>query len=140
MEGPSEQHARIVGGNSYQWSSPSIWKKKEYFTNSLRHTPQQNGVAERANHTVAEAARAMLQSASMTNGFWECAVATATHVRNHAPSRVNEYQSPHEQLLGQKPDLSYLWTFGCLAYAHTMTNQTKSDATSQKLVFVGYNC
>ena len=103
------------------------------------HTPQQNGVAKRTNCTVAEAARAMLQSARMTNGFWECAVATATHVRNRAPTRVNEYKSPHERLHGQKPDLSYLRTFGCLAYAHTTTHQTKFDPMSQKLVFIGYN-
>ena len=72
------------------------------------HTPQQNGVAERANCTVAEAARAMLQGASMTNGFWECAVSTAVHVRNRAPSRANDYMSPHERLFGSAPDLSYL--------------------------------
>jgi len=55
------------------------------------HTPQQNNVAEHANRTVAEAAQAMLQSAGMSNGFWECAVSTAIHVCNRAPSRVNNY-------------------------------------------------
>jgi len=46
------------------------------------HTPQQNGVVERVNWTVAEAARAMLQAAGMSPGFWEFAVATTVHVRN----------------------------------------------------------
>ena len=46
------------------------------------HTPQQNGTAKRANRTIAGAACAMLHSASMTNGFWECAVAIVVHVRN----------------------------------------------------------
>ena len=72
------------------------------------HTPQQNGVAERANRTIAEAARAMLQSAGMTNGFWECAVSTAIHVHNRAPSRATNYASPHECLQKEKPDISYL--------------------------------
>ena len=49
---------------------------------TVPRTPQQNGVAERANCTVAEAARAMLQAAGMSPGFWEFAVATAVHVRN----------------------------------------------------------
>ena len=82
------------------------------------HTPQQNGVAERTNRTVASTARALLQTAGMTNGFWECAIATAVHARNRAPSRVNKYTSPHEKLFGQRPDLSYLRVFGCLAYRH----------------------
>ena len=85
------------------------------------HTLQQNGVVERANRTMAEAAQAMLQSTGMSQGFWECAVAIAVHVRNCAPSCVTGNVSPHEQLFGQPPDLSYLHIFGCLAYAHTMT-------------------
>ena len=103
------------------------------------HTPQQNGIAERANRTIAEAARAMLQAAGMSPGFWEFAVGTAVHVRNRAPSRVTGYTSPHERMFRKTPDLTYLRTFGCLAYAHTTTQRTKYDPTSQKLVFVGYD-
>ena len=102
------------------------------------HSPQQNGVAERANRTIAEAARSMLQGAGMTNGFWECAVSTAVHVRNRALSRANDYASPHERLFGNPPDISYLRVFGCLAYRHITTMRTKLDATSERLVFVGY--
>ena len=102
------------------------------------HTPQQNGVAERANRTVASAARALLQTAGMTNNFWECAISTAAHARNRAPSRVNDYVSPHERLFGQQPDLSYLRVFGCLAYRHITSTRKKFDATSERLIFVGY--
>lgn len=81
----------------------------------------------------------MLQRAGMSHGFWESAVATATHVRNRAPSCATNYISPHERLLGCPPDLSYLRTFGCLAYAHTTTQRTKFDPTSKKFVFIGYD-
>ena len=91
-----------------------------------------------ANRTIAEAARSMLQGAGMTNGFWECAVSTAVHVRNRAPSRANDYVSPHERLFGNIPDLSYLRVFGCLAYWHITTMRTKLEPTSERLVFVGY--
>ena len=47
--------------------------------------------------------------------------------------------SPHEWLIKQPPDLSYLHIFGCLTYAHTMTQQSKFNPTSQKLVFIGYD-
>ena len=102
------------------------------------YTPQQNGVAERANRTIVGAARALLQSAGMSNMFWESAISTAVHVRNRAPSRVNNYVSPHEKLFGQAPDISYLRTFGCLAYRHVTETRTKFDPTSECLVFTGY--
>ena len=68
----------------------------------------------------------MLQAAGMSPGFWEFAVATAVHVRNRAPSQVIGYVSPHERLLKSTLDLSYLHTFGCLAYAHTPLHSEQS--------------
>ena len=61
-----------------------------------------------------EVARVMMQTAGMSTGFWEFAVATATHFRNLAPSRANSYDSSHEQLFKTSPDLAYLWIFDCL--------------------------
>ena len=72
------------------------------------------------------------------NQFWECAVSTAVHARNRAPSRVNDYLSPHERLFGQPPDLLHLCVFGCLAYRHITSARRKFDATSERLIFVGY--
>jgi len=103
------------------------------------HTPQQNSVVEHVNQTVTEAAWVMLQVTGMSPGFWEFSVATAVHIWNRAPSLVTGYVSPHEHLLKSALDLSYLQTFGCLAYAHTNTQWTKYDPTSRKLVFIGYN-
>ena len=85
------------------------------------HILQQNGVAEQANHTVAKATQAILQAAGMSLGFWEFAVATAVHIQNQAPSWVVGYVPSHEHLLKLALDLSYLYTFGCLAYTHTTT-------------------
>ena len=47
---------------------------------TVPHTLQQNGVAGRANQTMAEATQTMLQSAGMSQGFWQCPVATAVHI------------------------------------------------------------
>ena len=102
------------------------------------NTPQQNGIAERANRTIDGAACAMLQSVGMANTFWGCAVATTIHVRNRAPSRTNNYVSPHETLFGHPPDLSSLHVFGCLAYQHITQPRHKFDPTSERLVFMGY--
>ena len=44
------------------------------------HTPQQNGVAERKNQTLVEAARSMLKDANLGSKFWAEAVHTAAYL------------------------------------------------------------
>ena len=46
------------------------------------HSPQQNGVSERMNRTLMEAARSMLTHAGLSNAYWAGAVATAAYLRN----------------------------------------------------------
>ncbi|GJT87601.1 ribonuclease H-like domain-containing protein [Tanacetum coccineum] len=53
--------------------------KREY---SNARTPQQNGVAERKNKTLIEAARTMLADSFLPNTFWAKAVSTACYVLN----------------------------------------------------------
>ncbi|GJZ79165.1 putative ribonuclease H-like domain-containing protein [Tanacetum coccineum] len=53
--------------------------KREY---SNARTPQQNGVAERKNKTLIEAARTMLADSFLPNTFWAEAVSTACYVLN----------------------------------------------------------
>ena len=49
---------------------------------SAARTPQQNGVVERKNRTLIEAARTMLLDAKMPTCFWGEAVSTACYVQN----------------------------------------------------------
>ena len=49
---------------------------------SAPYTPQQNGLAERMNQTLIGGARAMLQHAGLSKGFWAEALNVATHVFN----------------------------------------------------------
>ncbi|GKA69342.1 retrovirus-related pol polyprotein from transposon TNT 1-94 [Tanacetum coccineum] len=51
--------------------------KREY---SVARTPQQNGVAERRNRTLIEAARTMLTDSKLPTTFWAEAVSTACYV------------------------------------------------------------
>ncbi|GKA22727.1 putative ribonuclease H-like domain-containing protein [Tanacetum coccineum] len=53
--------------------------KREY---SVARTPQQNGVAERRNRTLIEAARTMLADSKLPTTFWAEAVSTACYVHN----------------------------------------------------------
>nr|GEX47487.1 ribonuclease H-like domain-containing protein [Tanacetum cinerariifolium] len=53
--------------------------KKEF---SVPRTPQQNGIAERKNRTLIEAARTLLADSLLPNPFWAEAVNTACYVQN----------------------------------------------------------
>nr|GEU63886.1 hypothetical protein [Tanacetum cinerariifolium] len=57
-----------------------IKRIKKEFSNA--RTPQQNGVAERKNRTLIEAARTMLADSLLTISFWAEAVNTACYVQN----------------------------------------------------------
>ncbi|HEV7736248.1 MAG TPA: reverse transcriptase domain-containing protein, partial [Chlamydiales bacterium] len=104
------------------------------------YTPQQNGMAERANRTVVQAAKAMLHSAGLSYGFWERAIETAVFARNRSPTQSLSFKSPYELLFGRPPDLSYMRIFGCLAYRNIPSdNRRKLDPSAEKLIFVGYD-
>ena len=62
---------------------------------SAPYTPQQNGVAERANRTVLEAARSMLAAKGVPVTLWGEAVATAAKLRNMMPGKEAD-KTPHE--------------------------------------------
>ena len=83
---------------------------------TVARTPQQNGVAERMNRTIMEAARAMLHGAGLPLSFWVYAVKTAVYLRNRSPTRALVDATPYEAWRGEKPDLSHLRTFGCRAF------------------------
>src|SRR5712691_5707917 len=68
---------------------------------TMPHSPQQNGVAERWNRTILDKARALIHSAGLSLGFWECAVDTAVHTYNRTPIRIIGWRMPHK-----------LWTNG----------------------------
>ncbi|KAG8483133.1 hypothetical protein CXB51_022087 [Gossypium anomalum] len=54
---------------------------------TVRHTPQQNGVAERMNRTIMEKVQCMLSNANLPKSFWaEAAASTACFLINRSPS------------------------------------------------------
>jgi len=104
---------------------------------TVRHTPQQNGVAERLNRTLLERARCMLLNADLTKDFWAEAVCTACYLVNRSPHTVLDMRTPEEVWSGGASDLSKLRVFGCPAYAHV--DQGKLNARSLKCIFLGYD-
>ncbi|GJU62887.1 retrovirus-related pol polyprotein from transposon TNT 1-94 [Tanacetum coccineum] len=106
---------------------------------SVAHTPQQNGVVERRNHTIVEVSRTMLIFSKAPLFLWAEAVATACYTQNQSLIRKRHNKTPYELIHDRKPDLSYLYVFGALCYP---TNNSE-DLGNLKLkadigIFVGY--
>ena len=102
----------------------------------FRHTPQQNGVAERMNRTLLERARCMLSNARLDANFWAEAVNTACYMVNLSLSTVNGFKTPVEVWSDQPDDYAILKVFGCPAYYHVM--EGKLEPRAKKGIFVGY--
>ncbi|GJV13972.1 retrovirus-related pol polyprotein from transposon TNT 1-94 [Tanacetum coccineum] len=80
---------------------------------SVARTPQQNGVAERKNRTLIEAAKTMLSDSKLPTTFWAKAVNTACYVQNRMLVIKPHNKTPYELFLGRKPALSFMRPFGC---------------------------
>ncbi|GJR79484.1 putative ribonuclease H-like domain-containing protein [Tanacetum coccineum] len=111
--------------------------KREY---SVARTPQQNGVAERRNRTLIEAARAMLADSKLPTTFWAEAVSTACYVHNRVLVVKPHNKTPYELFRGFKPALSFMKPFGChVTILNTLDNLGKFDGKSDEGFFVRYS-
>ncbi|GJX66311.1 putative ribonuclease H-like domain-containing protein [Tanacetum coccineum] len=111
--------------------------KREY---SVARTPQQNGVAERRNRTLIEAARTMLADSKLPTTFWAEAVNTACYVQNRVIIVKPHNKTPYELFRGRTPALSFMRPFGChVSILNTLDHLGKFDGKSDDGFFVGYS-
>ncbi|GKE95811.1 putative ribonuclease H-like domain-containing protein, partial [Tanacetum coccineum] len=100
--------------------------KREY---SVARTPQQNGIAERKNRTLIEAARTMLADSKLPTTFWAEAVSTACYVQNRVLIVKPHNKTPYELFRGIKP----------VTILNTLDKLGKFDGKSDEGFFVGYS-
>ncbi|GJR62489.1 retrovirus-related pol polyprotein from transposon TNT 1-94 [Tanacetum coccineum] len=106
---------------------------------SVARSPQQNGVVERRNRTLIEAARTMLIYAKALLFLWAEAVATACYTQNRSMIRHRHGKTPYELLHDKPPDLSYLHVFGALCYpTNDCENLGKLQPKADIGIFIGY--
>lgn len=106
---------------------------------TVQYTPQQNGVAERANRTIVEMARCMLISSKLPESLWAEAVNTAVYLRNRSPTSLL-MKTPYEMWSGVKPAVYHLRIFGCRAFAlDKRPGKSKFAAKSVECTMVGYS-
>ncbi|GJU27525.1 retrovirus-related pol polyprotein from transposon TNT 1-94 [Tanacetum coccineum] len=101
---------------------------------------QQNGVAERKNRTLIEAARTMLADSFLPNTFWAEAVSTACYVLNRVLVTKPHNKTPYELLTGKTPIISYIRPFGChVTILNTIDHLGKFAGKSDEGFLVGYS-
>ncbi|GJW48308.1 retrovirus-related pol polyprotein from transposon TNT 1-94 [Tanacetum coccineum] len=83
---------------------------------SFVRTPQQNGVVERRNHTLVEAARTMLIFSRAPLFLWAEAIATVCYTQNRSIIHHRFDKTPYGLINDRKPDISFLHVFGALCY------------------------
>lgn len=99
---------------------------------SLPSSPNLNGMVERANRTIMESARSMLEHASLPRKFWAEAVVHAARIRNMFFCPRNQFITSYELMTDRKPDVSYLRVFGSLGWYHVPRERRKKlDAKSE---------
>jgi len=100
-----------------------------------------NPVAERANRTLVETAKSMLEEANLSKEWWAEAIATATYLKNRFPIARLGGKSPYEAWTGQQPDLTKLKAFGTKVKVHIpKADRKKLDPNAKDRIFVGYGC
>ncbi|KAJ9538397.1 hypothetical protein OSB04_031130 [Centaurea solstitialis] len=99
---------------------------------SAPRTPQQNGVAERRNSTLIEAARTMLVDSKLPITFWAEAVNTACYVQNRVLIVKSKGKTPYELFEKKKPFIGFLKPFGCpCTILNTKSQLGKFDSKSE---------
>nr|GEZ88406.1 hypothetical protein [Tanacetum cinerariifolium] len=106
---------------------------------SVARSPQQNGVVERRNRTLIEAARTMLIYAQAPLFLWAEAVATTCFTQNHSIIRLRHGKTPYELLHSKLPDLSFFHVFGAFCYPkNDSENLGKLQPKANIGIFIGY--
>nr|GEX78674.1 hypothetical protein [Tanacetum cinerariifolium] len=101
---------------------------------------QVNGVVERRNQTLVEAARIMLIFSRAPLFLWAEAIATGCFTQNRSIIHRRFNKTPYELINGRKPDISFLYVFGALCYPKNDREDIgKLGAKGDIRFFIGYS-
>ncbi|KAJ9557015.1 hypothetical protein OSB04_011629 [Centaurea solstitialis] len=104
------------------------------------YTPQQNGVVERRNRTLVEAARMMLAYSGLPLTFWAEAVSTACFTQNRTIITKRFKKTPYHIINRRVPNIKFFHVFGCRCYIlNNRDNLGKFDKKADEGYFLGYS-
>nr|GEU97295.1 retrovirus-related Pol polyprotein from transposon TNT 1-94 [Tanacetum cinerariifolium] len=106
---------------------------------SVARTPEQNGVVERRNRTLVEAARTMLSVAKVSLFFWAEAIATTCFTQNCSLVIPRHDKTPYHIIDDRKSSVKFFYIFGSLCYiVKDGENLDKMSEKGDACIFVGY--
>nr|GFD32557.1 retrovirus-related Pol polyprotein from transposon TNT 1-94 [Tanacetum cinerariifolium] len=107
---------------------------------SAVRTLQQNGVVERRNRTLVEAARTMLTFANLPLFLWAKAITTACFTQNRLIIHKCFDKTPYELINKRKPSIKFFRVFGCRCYLlNNYEDVGKLKAKRDIRVFIRYS-
>ncbi|GJR88846.1 retrovirus-related pol polyprotein from transposon TNT 1-94 [Tanacetum coccineum] len=141
LTGSRDSNLYIIFISEMTTSSPAFYAKLGIVhQSSIARTPQQNGIVERRNLTLVEAAQTMIIFSKAPELLWAEAIATACFTQNRSIVHIWYNKTPYELIRGRKPNIQYFYMFGSLCYS---TND-RDDLGKMKLkadigIFIGYS-
>nr|GEY97627.1 integrase, catalytic region, zinc finger, CCHC-type, peptidase aspartic, catalytic [Tanacetum cinerariifolium] len=110
------------------------------YQTSITRTPEQNGIVERRNRTLVEAARTMLSAAKVPLFFWAEAIATACFTQNRSLVIPRHEKTPYHIINDWKPSVKFFYIFGSICYiVRDGENLNKMKEKGDECIFVGYS-
>ena len=131
---------RTDGGGEYEKEFIRFLKQEGIIHEiTAPYSPDQNDVAERANHTIMERVKAILADSRLSKELWMEIANTVVYLKNRSPTAALDGKTPYEVWYGEKPDLSHLRILGCTAYVEIpKEKRVKLDSHSDKGYLIGY--
>lgn len=127
-------------GGEYTNHRLQNYLKKEgiSFQCTVAYTPEQNGVAERKNRTLIEAARTMTISSRLPKRLWAEAIHNANYTFNRIPSDESG-KTPFELMFNKIPTLDF-YEFGSdVLVMIPYQKRRKLDDKAEEMKFLGHD-
>ncbi|KAL4578457.1 hypothetical protein LXL04_014580 [Taraxacum kok-saghyz] len=107
---------------------------------SAPYSPPQNGVVERRNRSLCEAARSMLIFADLPLYFWADAILAACFTQNRSYINKRFDMTPYEIINNRKPNVKFFHVFGARCFIYkTKDQKNKFDPKADEGIFLGYS-
>nr|GEY95635.1 hypothetical protein [Tanacetum cinerariifolium] len=115
-------------------------KKYILHQTSTARTPEQNGVVERQNRTLVEAARTMLLASQLPLFFWAEAIVTACYTQNRSIIIPTHDKIPYHIINDRKPSIKQLYIFGRICYiTRDGEHLDKMKEKGDQCILMGYS-
>ena len=112
---------------------------KQVFT--AAYTPEQNGISERMNLTLMDAARTILNESGLPDYLWPEAVSHAAYIYNNTPCNSNDGKIPMQVLYGVSCHPNDMHEFGSRVFVHVekANDSDKLHPRGEEGIFVGFS-